>query len=142
MEKYGPPPTEYDRKALWPITVEEFSLVTSQLAIMLRGTTTTQQQQSNARPDNANIKPLELWAYECSPFVRPVKEKLSTLGVPHVIVSCSRGSRNRDRMVERTGRFQVPYLVGGNTGIEMFEGPEIVWKLFTQRKKNKYLFFI
>jgi glutaredoxin len=33
---------------------------------------------------------------------------------------------NRDRMVERTGRFQVPYLVDNNTGIEMFEGPEIV----------------
>lgn len=29
-------------------------------------------------------------------------------------------------MVERTGRFQVPYLVDNNTGIEMFEGPEIV----------------
>ena len=72
------------------------------------------------------MKPLELWAYECSPFVKPVKEKLSSLGLPHRIVSCSRGSRNRDRMVANTGRFQVPYLVDDNTGIEMFEGAEIV----------------
>ena len=46
IENYGQPPAEYNRKALWPITFEEFSLVTSQLAIMLRGNlgTTTQQQ--------------------------------------------------------------------------------------------------
>ena len=29
-------------------------------------------------------------------------------------------------MVEKTGWFQVPYLMDSNTGIEMFEGPEIV----------------
>ena len=29
-------------------------------------------------------------------------------------------------MVEQTGRFQVPYLVDPNTGVQMFEGPEIV----------------
>ena len=72
------------------------------------------------------MKSIELWAYECSPFVRPVKEKLSSLGLPHKIVSCSRGSRNRDRMVEKTGRFQVPYMVDENTGIEMYESAEIV----------------
>eukprot|EP00968_Pinguiococcus_pyrenoidosus_P009465 scaffold735_cov255-Pinguiococcus_pyrenoidosus.AAC.25 len=31
----------------------------------------------NARPDNMNMKPIELWGYEASPFVRPVREKLS-----------------------------------------------------------------
>jgi hypothetical protein len=25
-----------------------------------------------------------------------------------------------------TGRFQVPFLVDPNTGVEMFEGPEII----------------
>jgi glutathione S-transferase len=125
LEQYGPPTSSYDPKALWPITFEEFSLATSQMAIMIRGRTGT-VQQSTARPDNASMKPLELWAYECSPFVRPVKEKLSTLGLPHTIVSCSRGSKNRDRMVDKVGRFQVPYLVDANTGVEMFEGAEIV----------------
>ncbi|KAL7532999.1 hypothetical protein ACHAXR_004979 [Thalassiosira sp. AJA248-18] len=125
LENYGPPQSTFDRKALWPITFQEFSLVTSQLTALIRGNSGS-TQQPNARPDNASMKPLELWAYECSPFVRPVKEKLSSLGLPHKTVSCSRGSRNRDRMVKKTGRFQVPYLVDANTGIEMFEGPEIV----------------
>lgn len=125
LENYGPPADLFDRKALWPITFQQFSLATSQLVASLRGNPGS-SQQTNARADNANMKPIELWAYECSPFVRPVKEKLASLGLPHILVSCSRGSRNRDRMVEKTGRFQVPYLVDGNTGIEMFEGAEIV----------------
>jgi glutathione S-transferase len=55
-----------------------------------------------------------------------VKEKLAELGLPHRIVSCSRGSKNRDKMVEKTGRFQVPFIVDENTGIEMYESNEIV----------------
>ena len=125
LENYGPPSSTFDRKALWPITFQQFSLLTSQLASSLRDNP-GKTQQSNARPDNADMKPIELWAYECSPFVRPVKEKLSSLGLPHKVVSCSRGSRNRDRMVEKTGRFQVPYMVDENTGIEMYESAEIV----------------
>ncbi|KAL3815328.1 hypothetical protein ACHAXA_010010 [Cyclostephanos tholiformis] len=125
LKEYGPPTSSYDPKAVWPITFEEFSLATSQMAIKLRGSTAV-VQQSTARPDNWCMKPLELWAYKCSPFVRPVKEKLSTLGLPHTIVSCSRGSKNRDRMIDKVGRFQVPYLVDANTGVEMFEGAEIV----------------
>ena len=100
-------------------------MVTSQVASLIRGNP-GKTQLPNARPDNNDMQPIELWAYECSPFVRPVKEKLSALGLPHVVVSCSRGSTNRDRMVEKTGRFQVPYIVDSNTGIDMFEGPEIV----------------
>ena len=125
LKQYGPPTSLFDLKALWPITFKEFSLATSKLAILLRGNSGV-VQETNARPDNMNMKPIELWAYECSPFVRPVKEKLSTLGLPHVVVSCSRGSRNRDKMIDKVGRFQVPYIVDGNTGIEMFEGAEIV----------------
>ncbi len=125
LKQYGPASSLYDLKALWPITFKEFSLATSQLAIMLRGNTGA-MQQTNARPDNSKMKPIQLWAYECSPFVRPVKEKLSSLGLPHVVVSCSRGSKNRDKMLEKVGRFQVPFIVDDNTGIEMFEGAEIV----------------
>ena len=124
LKQYGPPSSLFDLKALWPITFKEFSLATSKLAILLRGNSGV-VQQTNARPDNMKMKPIELWAYECSPFVRPVKEKLSTLGLPHVVVSCSRGSKNRDKMIDKVGRFQVPYIVDGNTGIEMFEGTEI-----------------
>ena len=126
LEKYGPNPDLFDRKALWPIEFRSFALATAQIASALRGNP-GRTQQPNARPDNASMKPIEIWGYECSPFVRPVKEKLAKLGLPHRVVSCSRGSKNRDAMVERTGRFQVPFIVDENTGgVEMFEGPEIV----------------
>jgi glutathione S-transferase len=125
LTTYGPPADEFDRKALWPIAWEGFSVYTSALVAILRDLPGG-KRQFNARPDNEQMKPLELWGYECSPFVRPVREKLGSLCLPHVMVSCSRGSANRDRMVEKTGRFQVPYLVDPNTGIEMYESPEIV----------------
>mmetsp|Transcript_19454 Transcript_19454/g.29151 ORF Transcript_19454/g.29151 Transcript_19454/m.29151 type:complete len:97 (+) Transcript_19454:772-1062(+) len=83
------------------------------------------------------MKPLELWGYVCSPFVKPVREKLCALALPHMMVSCARGSKNRDLLVQKvaaagggggassTTRFQVPYLVDPNTNISMFESAEI-----------------
>jgi glutathione S-transferase len=125
LQNYGPPEDTYDRKALWPITFEPYSIYTStQAAILLD--MPGGRRQPNARPDNESMQPLELWGYEASPFVRPVRQKLGSLCLPHIMVSCSRGSANRDRLVQRTGRqFQVPFLVDPNTGVEMFEGPEI-----------------
>ena len=125
LKTYGPPASLYDRKALWPITFEAFSITTSTIVALLRGFPGS-QRQANARPDNERMEPLELWGYESSPFVRPVREKLDALCLPHIMVSCSRGSANRDLMVARTGRFQVPFLVDPNTGLELFEGTEIV----------------
>jgi glutathione S-transferase len=125
LNNYGPPASEFDRKALWPITFEAFSITTSTIVAILRGFPGS-KRQANARPDNERMEPLELWGYESSPFVRPVREKLDALCLPHVMVSCSRGSANRDRMVTKTGRFQVPFLVDPNTGLELFEGNEIV----------------
>lgn len=127
LKTYGPTDTDsYDRKALWPITFEGFSLYTS-ISVALLLNMPGARRQGNALPANEQMKPLELWGYECSPFVRPVREKLSTLCLPHVMISCSRGSSNRDKLIERTGvKFQVPFLVDPNTGVEMFEGPEIV----------------
>ncbi len=125
LEMYGPPSSTFDRKALWPIEFEAFAVATSKFAASLRGNPGS-TRQSNARIDNEKMQSIELWGYECSPFVKPVREKLCNLGLPHRVVSCSRGSKNRDRMIERTGRFQVPFLVDSNTGIEMYEGPEIV----------------
>jgi hypothetical protein len=52
--------------------------------------------------------PLARHSYEASPFVRPVREKLCALCLPHVVVPTARGSANRDRLVQRTGvQFQV-----------------------------------
>lgn len=125
VSTYGPADeSTYDKKALWPVTWEPFSIVTSTIAALLRDMPAS-RRQPNARPDNEQMIPLELWGYECSPFVKPVREKLCSLALPHVMVSCSRGSKNRDRLVEMTGRFQVPYLVDPNTNIKMFESAEI-----------------
>ena len=125
LDNYGPPADSFDRKALWPITWEPFSIWSSTQVALLRGMPGA-RRQANARPDNEQRKPLELWGYEASPFVRPVREKLVSLCLPHIMVSCSRGSANRDRLVERTGRFLVPFLYDPNTGVEMFESPEMV----------------
>jgi len=126
LETYGPrDKSSYDKKALWPITTQAFALQTSVIATQVRGYAGSMRQK-NARPDNEKMKALELWGYECSPFVKPVREKLSELCLPHVMVSCSRGSLNRDKMMAKTGRFQVPFLVDPNTGIEMYESNEIV----------------
>jgi len=126
LANYGPVDTStYDRKALWPITFEGFSIFTNTLCAVLLGMPGG-QRQLNARPDNEDMLPIELWGYECSPFVRNTREKLGTLCLPHKMISCSRGSANRDKMVAKTGRFQVPYLVDPNTGVEMYESEEIV----------------
>ena len=124
LDTYGPSKDVYDSKALWPVTFKGFSIYTATLAAMVRGMPSS-QRQTNAREDNEDMKPLELWGYECSPFVKPVREKLGSLTLPHVLVSCSRGSVNRDRMMERTGRFQVPFLIDPNTGVELYESLEI-----------------
>eukprot|EP00553_Chaetoceros_curvisetus_P003160 CAMPEP_0204615150 /NCGR_PEP_ID=MMETSP0717-20131115/2718_1 /ASSEMBLY_ACC=CAM_ASM_000666 /TAXON_ID=230516 /ORGANISM="Chaetoceros curvisetus" /LENGTH=389 /DNA_ID=CAMNT_0051628017 /DNA_START=997 /DNA_END=2166 /DNA_ORIENTATION=+ len=125
LDTYGPTDkTSYDPKALWPITFKAFSIYTSTIAALLRDMPGS-RRQADARPDNEDMLPIELWGYEASPFVKPVREKLVSLALPHTIVSCARGSANRDRLVERTGRFQVPYIVDPNTGLELFESPEI-----------------
>ena len=125
VSTYGPTDqSSYDKKALWPITFESFAITTSTIAALLRDLPAS-KRQDNARPDNERMQPIELWGYECSPFVKPVREKLCSLALPHLMVSCSRGSKNRDLLFEKTGRFQVPYLVDPNTGIEMFESTEI-----------------
>mmetsp|Transcript_21889 Transcript_21889/g.33279 ORF Transcript_21889/g.33279 Transcript_21889/m.33279 type:complete len:370 (-) Transcript_21889:156-1265(-) len=125
LDTYGPTDKSlYDSKALWPITFKAFSIYTSTIAAIVRGMPGS-RRQVNARPDNEDMRPLELWGYEASPFVKPVREKLVSLALPHTMVSCARGSANRDRLIERTGRFQVPFLVDPNTGLELFESPEI-----------------
>jgi glutathione S-transferase len=139
LDTYGPQDKDlYDRKALWPITFKEFSIWTSTFAALFRGMPGS-KRQTNARPDNEDMMPLELWGYECSPFVKPVREKLSELVLPHRVESCSRGSANRIKLMARTGtKFQVPFLVDPNTGIEMFESNEILKYLdavYTSKEK-------
>lgn len=70
-------------------------------------------------------KPLELWGYEGSPFVRLVREALSEHELPYYLHTTARGSVKRAELKELVGRFQVPYLTDPNTGVSMFESAEI-----------------
>ncbi|KAK4343183.1 hypothetical protein RND71_038999 [Anisodus tanguticus] len=78
------------------------------------------------RPSKLPPKPLELWAYEPSPFCKVVREVLVELELPHILHSCARGSPKRQVLYERVGHFQVPYLEDPNTGVQMFESADIV----------------
>ncbi|GAB2300718.1 hypothetical protein Dimus_034755 [Dionaea muscipula] len=71
-------------------------------------------------------EPLQLWAYEPSPFCKVVRETLVELELPHILRSCARGSPKRQGLYERVGHFQVPYLEDPNTGVKMFESADIV----------------
>jgi glutathione S-transferase len=41
--------------------------------------------------------------------------------IPHTVMFTPRGSPNRQKLWEKAGRFQVPYLEDPNTGVSMFE---------------------
>jgi glutathione S-transferase len=71
-------------------------------------------------------QPLVLWAYEGSPFCKIVREELCELEIAHCQISCPRGSPNRQRLLEKTGRFQVPYLEDPNNGVSLFESSAII----------------
>ena len=59
-------------------------------------------------PARQPAQPLELWAYEPSPFSVIARETLCELELPHILHYCPRGSVHRDEVFERTGTFQVP----------------------------------
>eukprot|EP00741_Cyanophora_paradoxa_P023727 tig00021616_g22918.t1 len=84
--------------------------------------------RGRARRAGASIpeKPLEFWAYEPSPFCRVVREVLCELETPYLLRTCARGSPKRSELLERTGRFQVPYLEDPNTGVKLFESADII----------------
>lgn len=71
-------------------------------------------------------KPLIYWGYEVSPFCKIVRERLVELELPHIQKTCGRGSSRRNELVEKTGRFQVPYLEDPNTGVNLFESSDII----------------
>jgi glutathione S-transferase len=101
---------------------------------------------ARARPSVAPEKPLELYSFEASPYSRLVREVLTELELPYLLRSTGKArwedmgppwvrktffpttpvaGRNRTRLLERTGRVQVPYLIDPNTGVEMFESADI-----------------
>ncbi|XP_048545934.1 uncharacterized protein LOC125524948 [Triticum urartu] len=71
-------------------------------------------------------QPIEIWAYEGSPFCKIAREALVELELPHLLHSCARGSPKRQEIFKKLGLFQVPYIEDPNTGVKMFESSEIV----------------
>jgi len=120
FDTYGPGRSEVP----W-LLKGDFARITATYAASARGYAGS-RLLPKARKDFTTLKPIVLWGYEGSPFVRPVREALGSLGLAHVMINCGRGSQNRDKLFAKTGRFQVPYIEDPNTGINMFESAEIV----------------
>lgn len=115
VEKYG------DGKVPVMLNLGVLTTLTAGLALIGRG-----GKGSTYVPAKLPEKPLELWAYESSPFCKIAREALSELELPHIYHSTARGSAKRDLLKQKTGKFQVPYLEDPNTGAAMFESHDIV----------------
>lgn len=106
-----------------------------------------------ARPSKAPEQPLELYAFEASPYSKSVKALLCELEIPYILRNCPKGkmsdmgppsfrdklfkgpmdtTRNRKWLMENTGRVQVPYLIDPNTGEQMYESSKILTYLKKQ----------
>ena len=116
--------------------------LSSELASKVRG-----NRGLNARPSRAPEKPLTLYAFESSPYSRPVREVLCELELPYTLITLGKQQRadwgpasfrlhlgpyrpipgtKRDQMLKTRGRVQVPFLIDPNTGVEMFESADIL----------------
>ena len=90
-----------------------------------------------AKPSNPPSQPVTYWSYEGSPFCKIPQETLCELEISHIQISCPRGSVNRQRMFDETGRFQAPYLQDPNTGVCLWESEAIVEYLRKEYGVNK-----
>ncbi len=99
------------------------------------------------RASKAPEKLLELYSFESSPYSRLVREVLCEMELSYLLRNTGKGAwsdmgpasfrdelfkgkkdtgRNRARLLKRTGRVQVPYLIDPNTGTEMYESADII----------------
>uniref|UniRef100_J3MVA0 GST N-terminal domain-containing protein n=1 Tax=Oryza brachyantha TaxID=4533 RepID=J3MVA0_ORYBR len=81
---------------------------------------------STYTPAKLPPQPIELWAYEGSPFCKIVRETFVELELPHLLHSCARGSPRRQEFLKKYGTFQAPYIEDPNTGVKMFESADII----------------
>jgi glutathione S-transferase len=102
-----------------------------------------QRVKSASKP----VQSLILYSFESSPFSRPVRELLCELELAYELRNTGKAmlkdmgppsiraklfpdepvqGRNRLRLLEQTGKVQVPYLIDPNIDIEMFESSDIM----------------
>ena len=122
FDTYGP---GFDEAAPWTLKSGAFGLLTGGVASLVRGFAGGKIADGVDEAANADAEPIEVYMYEGSPFVKPVREQLCELGLKHTIVYVPRGSSRRDDLFNKAGRFQVPYIADPNTGVEMFESAAI-----------------
>lgn len=51
--------------------------------------------KSNIRSDNIKMKPITIYGWEGAQYVKPVRECLNELALPHIFINCANGSLNR-----------------------------------------------
>lgn len=104
-------------------------------------------------PSRQPKKCLTLFSFESSPYSRLVREKLSELQLPYILVNLGKQQRSdmgpakarltlkkyqplpntkRDEFFKLHGDVQVPYIVDPNTGRAMFESADIVNYLMSE----------
>ncbi|VAI69262.1 unnamed protein product [Triticum turgidum subsp. durum] len=98
-----------------------FTTITAGLAMIWRVWKGSSYTVSKLPP-----QPIEIWAYEGSPFCKLAREALVELELPHLLHSCARGSPKRQEIFKKHGIFQAPYIEDPNTGVKMFESAEII----------------
>jgi len=83
-------------------------------------------------------KVLELYDREGCPLSRKVREALSILDLDAIIHPCPEGgTRFRAKVEEHLGRFEIPFLVDPNAGVELTDSDEIVRHLFATYGDDK-----
>lgn len=118
------------------------NLKLSELATRVRG-----GRGVRALPSRGAVQALTLYSFESSPYSRPVREKLSELELPYVLVNLGKQQRadvgpanfrlhlgpykplpntKRSAFLAQHGNVQVPYLIDPNTGTDLFESADIL----------------
>lgn len=105
-----------------PFTLSNATLVSAAAATALRPGKGRERLSAKLVPAK---KVIEVWSYEPSPFCKTVCETLNDLEIAYLLHTTPRGSPTRMKLKEITGRFQVPYIIDWNTGINMWESAEI-----------------
>jgi glutathione S-transferase len=112
------------RRAGWRIALPgPIDVIDSGLASALRLARGTRCRNGGSP---AKVEPLVLYNMEGSPYCRKVREALSELDLEHVVKNMPKGTPKRAELVERGGKFQVPYLADPNTDTEMYESDDII----------------
>jgi glutathione S-transferase len=133
----------YQQYGIEGVETPERRLWSSTLATAARGT-----KGMFAVPSTAARKPLELYSFEGSPYVRLVREVLCELETTYIVRNVGKSpgayadffppilrhnkmktylpaTDNRRKLIARSGKMMVPFIIDPNTGTEMFQTKDI-----------------